>query len=252
VTDLRLWSGSGTGVSGLNLLDSLMENEVGLTLNGGYRWLPPLRIMPGTGQFHPLIMQSNYQWTDMDFMKYAGEDVLSDPYPLEYRPLWTDGDPLLVAIRVIAGLAKQNRSIVVPYSMSTNSTTVHVNLAARTTDRARVSLSHDGLVKCLIFKEPSDENWTIWDSVEIGPDDLLSHLVGWATYLEILRDTSFWGDRNQIENSARLSLTDLGVDVEYLRADPIPDNVSHPFARILAGRIRFSSGIGLGQVGPIR
>ena len=251
IIDLRLWSNSGSGIAGLNLLDSLMDGEVGLTLSGGYRWLPPIRIMPGIGQFNVLERTGNDSWSKLEFLKYSGEDIMSDPFPLEYRPLWIDREPRLAAIRVVAGISETDRLLVVPYAMSSRSVTLQLKLAQCTTPRARECLSQKAPVSCLLFKEPPDETWTIWDMVSVGPDGLQDHLIAWSEYLDRLRMPPIWGDRANMVEAARASLSMLNIEAHTSVDGPCQVFGSHAFARTLAGRIRFSAGIGLGQVGPI-
>lgn len=251
VTDLRLWSSSGGGASGLNMIETLMEDEIGVTLTGGYRWLPPNRILPGNARIEPLKRTSNLEWAKMDFLKYSGEDVLSDPYPLEYRPLWTKSEPLFASVRVGGGLVIGDGSVIFPHAMSTDSSKIQPKLASCSTDRARESLAHEGLISCLLFKEPTDQGWTIWDSVEISPNELLFHLISWAELIDDLRADAIWEERAEIVEGCRNSLSFLGIETTSLGYYEASDSVKYPFAKSLAGRIRLSNGVGLGQVGPI-
>ena len=251
IIDLRLWTDSGSGSAGLNLLESLMENEGGLILKGGFRWTPPIRITAGTGSPTALPRMDNDPWTTFAFLKYAGEDVTSDPFPLEYRPLWIGGDPLLAAIRVTAGVVKEKGKLVVPHAMSNSSTTIRLVQGSCTTARARTVLSQEGGCTCLLIREPDNDTWTIWDAVESGAEDLLTHLVSWAEYVDRLRESPIWGNRDSVVGAALSSLSLVDVESRHPLKLPCSSFPVYEFAQTLARHMRWGTGTSLEPVGYV-
>lgn len=194
VIDLRLWDGSAAGQACIRFFEEATESSPGLRLIGGYRWLPPDRILPGEAGLEPLA-GADFPWSEPAFLRYVGEDITRDPHPLEYRPLPTNDEPRLAAIRNTAARVGSRDLLEVPWATGMKSTPLQVRVLRCATDRVSSVLTEGNLVSALLVREPHEEGWWIWDAITIEPEDLDHHMQDWTEFSDLVTKACDWAGR---------------------------------------------------------
>lgn len=237
--DLRLWD----SMAGRACINFFERGGSALRLSGGFRWLPPDRILPGTAELAPGPEADTSPWEDAAFMSYTGDDITRDPHPLEFRPMAIENQLLLGALRVVSGLVN-GEDLEAPCATRVSRTRFSVRKGTVTTSRARTVMLSDRLVKCLVLREPHEDSWTIWDAVEIDANESLRHLIQGARLADSLRPAGRRFQDTHLTANALESLEQIGVSPD--EPEPLPelpwgyDGVPPDFVRAVSARLRLT------------
>lgn len=240
VLDLRLWEESASGSSGNSMVDRIEDGEV-LALEGGYQWLPPNRINPGVGKFTYSTGESQMiSWNKVRFLKYVGEDILSDPHALDYRVLHFNGRRKLVSVRSVIGLNNNSGYISVPCAIQDiTSSDIPIKLSDLTREDAQNVLKNEGLVQLLLVKEPDSADWVVWDALSASEDDLAENLIEWALHMEELTGSEIHGGEDAIVAQVHYRFTKLGLNWTGTYENNLQHTVPFDIARKFACQLRF-------------
>ena len=246
IIDLRTWINSGSGIAVLNILESLMAGEQGIGLSGRVLWKPPVRVNTGTASVKAVTTNidtaTSDNWDSFQFLRYAGEDINTRPYSLEYRTISVKNETLLGATRITAGQISDNDTIQIPYATSDQHTEIKIQTDHYTSARAIKVLSGAKIASLLLIREPKSRQWIVWDAIEIPPMRLLTHLAGWVEYIDNLRTSPLRIDRKTTVSKAKSSLHALGINPKKEPGAVSFQDPVNTFVKTLARRMRFSSG----------
>src|SRR5690348_17100104 len=97
-------------------------------------------------------------------MRYAAEDVQVDADPGSYLPLVKGGRRHLVTFRIVAGIASDSDTLVIPLATRPG----FLDLAVGQLDGGSKGPFEEGsLFEVLLVREPDENQWLVLDSVQV-------------------------------------------------------------------------------------
>jgi len=236
---LRLWSNTGPGAEGIHSLVNVSLQAQGIQLQGNFKWKPPSVLVPNRATFNIVNISDSPQWLGAYYLKHVGEDIEIDPHPLSYVPIATRGNRMFVAMRVVAGVAENQRSLVVPFATKPGLLRLRVRLDAASTRSASSRIKERRPSLWLVVREPDNTEWVVLDACEATNEDIVLHSCIWGAYLRNLtHDVSIPGDAS-ISLQTTDNLSQLGLAASPGVEPPALQHNANPLALRRAEQMRF-------------
>jgi hypothetical protein len=203
VISLRLWLSSA---SGRDVYRNLLSNpDSSLCLTGGFRWLPPGDVTPGTAEVEGA--QTSQGWQDAPYLKATADDLNDIPHTLDFRFAMLNGLGRLIHLRSFVVVREGSGSgFIVPGCLRSRPVQVEfVNPGVMQACRPGIP------AMVLAYLQPGEDIWTAWKVSETDAATALSHGIAWAAHRRSLVGLNV---TDEVIGACRLALgaVDLVVD----------------------------------------